>query len=312
MTAPTSPPPIATADAGSGEDHGVELAIVIVLYRSRPDIEAFAACLAAQAGVRFRVIAVDNASRDGAAEWIAEQNDRRWTLLRNATNLGYARAANQGMRLALAEGVPVLLMNTDITFAPDFLAALLAVRRHHAADVLAPRILHADGQGTWYGGGYFEDSWLLRNIHDTEEIPGAPEHRLVGFAPGCCLLLTPAVLRRVGLLDERFHVYWEDADFCLRLKAAGCPIHYVREPSLIHAPGSSSGGEGTQAHLDLFYRSYGAFLRKHRHVPYALVGVYRVWAEQRRHGPARRLGPPGLLARAMLAGIFPWLGAMMR
>ncbi len=298
------PPPIAESPAGSGEDRGTDVAIVIVLYRSRPDIEAFAACLRAQSGVRFRVIAVDNASQDGAAEWIEQHGDTRWTMLRNTTNLGYAQACNQGLRLALADDTPIILMNTDIEFGPDFLARLLAAQQRHAADVLAPRVLHADGQRAWYAGGHFEYSWLLRNVHDTEEAPGAPEHRLVDFAPGCCLLLSPAILRRVGLLDERFHVYWEDADFCLRLKAKGCSIHYVREPSLIHAPGSSSGGEGTHAHARLFYRSYGAFLRKHRGIAYALAAVYRVWVDQRERDPARRAGPPSRMARAMVAGIF--------
>lgn len=289
---------------------GLAVTLVVVLYNAGGDIESFWADLAAQGEAGWRLIAIDNASRDTAASWLVDRADPRVTVLRNPSNVGYARAVNQGLRLAL-EGpeTPIILMNTDVSFPPDFLARLLAARGQLAADVLAPRILHADkSEEAWYAGGSFEDSWLLQNVHETTEAADAPAHRLVTFASGCCLVLTPAVLRRVGLLDERFFVYWEDADFCLRLQQAGIPIHYVREPSLIHAPGTSSGGERSPAHARLFYRSYGAFLRKHRGLPYALRALYRIYASERARRPARDGGHPGLVARAMALGIAAFQG----
>lgn len=75
--------------------------------------------------------------------------------------------------------------------------------------------------------------------------------------------LSSEVLRRVGLLDESFFVYWEDTDYCMRLKAAGVPITYVRDPMLLHEGGASSGGETSPAATRLYYTGYALLLRKH-------------------------------------------------
>ena len=116
--------------------------LVTVLYRSAEGLERFLAGLRAQDLPAWRLHVVDNASPDDSAEIVARQADPRIRLIRNARNLGFARAANQGLRAGLAAGGDCLvLINNDTMLAPDFLHRLKAARDAAGAEVFAPRVM---------------------------------------------------------------------------------------------------------------------------------------------------------------------------
>jgi GT2 family glycosyltransferase len=252
--------------------------LVAVLYNSANALPAFLAGLVAQEMADWRLLAIDNGSRDNSAALVEAVRDGRITVVRNSGNLGFAQAANQGMRASIAEGADlVALINPDTLPTPDFLRELLASRERHHADVLSPRIMQAARPAeSWYAGGHFADDWVFRNVHEYYDPDGPAEARNVGFASGCCLLLTRAALARIGVLDERFFVYWEDADLCLRLGKAGIPIVYDPQVMLLHEGGASSGGEFSTGYSALYYRSYMQFLRKHFGLRYAAASAVRL------------------------------------
>ena len=134
--------------------------LVTILYRSKPQLADFLDSLAAQTA-EWRLHVVDNASPDGSAALVAARGDPRIAVAANAANLGFAKAANQGMRMAAAAGAEfIVLINNDTVFAPDFLARLRDARDALGAEVLTPRIMLRDDPGTaWYAGGSFEDGW---------------------------------------------------------------------------------------------------------------------------------------------------------
>lgn len=238
--------------------------LVTILYNSGDGLPGFLACLQAQALTDWRMIVIDNASPDGSLAIVSALADPRITVIRNSANLGFAKAANQGLRAAAAAGEFAVLFNNDTWFAPDFLHRLVEARARLSADVIAPRVMDMDRpEVSWYAGGHLEDGWVFRNIHDEYREEDGDEPRKVGFASGCCLGLTPAVLARVGYFDESFFVYWEDVDFCMRLTAAGVPIYYLPEPMLRHQGAVATGGVSSPAHDRLYYRSYMQLLRKH-------------------------------------------------
>ncbi len=240
--------------------------LITILYRSEADLPAFLDSLQAQDWRDWRLYVLDNASPDRSADLVSERKDARIIMHRNATNLGFAKAANQGIRAAAADGGEFfILINNDTAFSPDFLRRLIMVRSELGAGVIAPRIMHKDKPGVaWYAGGSFTDWPIFMNVHHQEHNPNAqPSDTHVDFASGCCLGISREVLQKVGLLDESFFVYWEDTDFCMRLKALDIPIVYTSEPSLLHSGGSASGGEWSPSYIRLFYRSYMLFLRKH-------------------------------------------------
>lgn len=284
--------------------------LVTILYNSERALRPFLDSLLAQDMRDWRLTATDNASTDGAAEMIAALADPRIDIVRNAANLGFAKAANQGLRHAARCGAGFsVLINNDTVFAPDFLARFLAARDRLDAGVIAPRIMHLDDRDkSWYAGGHFQRDYILRNIHERFDPDDGREWRHVEFASGCCLGITREVLDAVGLLDESFFVYWEDSDYCLRLNAAGIPIIYVRDPVMFHEVGGSSEGEHTPAYNRLFYRSYMQMLRKHRGLRYAARSMARILALQwRRPGTTRHqlLVLLQSMARGMAARLLP-------
>jgi len=282
----------------------LELAIVVVLYRNSNEVGALWDCLRAQSFTDWRLVAIDNDPADGAGDFLAAQGDPRISVDRNARNLGFARAVNAGLRRGVAEGAPrCLLLNPDVTFAPEFLAALLAQWDATGAAVIAPRVMLYDAPETsWYAGGHFIFGWAFSTQHDIYA-PDGPGSRIVDVATGCCLGLSSDLLGRVGLLDESFFVYEEDTDFCLRLKAAGVPIHYVAEPFLLHHGGVSSGGERSAAAEALRFTSHAVLVRKHFPLPRALRMLLRSVLKERGR-PGRRAGRGGEITRALLRGFF--------
>ena len=281
----------------------MRLHLITVLYNGADALPAFLDSLKAQSFRDWRLIAIDNASPDDSGEIAAAAGDDRITVVRNPANLGFAKAANQGLReAARAGGDFFVLFNPDTVFGPEFLGDFVAARDRLDAQVIAPRIMLLERPDrAWYAGGHLEQGWVFRNVHEDYDPHDTRTSRPVDFASGCCLGLTRHVLERIGLFDESFFVYWEDTDFCLRLKEAGVPIVYVREPSLLHAGGAASGGEGSTGYNRLYYKSYVQFLRKHFGVSSALGTALRLVlqaAEQRRD-----YGVIARMAAAMLQGM---------
>ncbi len=280
------------------------LHIVVVLFHSAEAAPVLWDCLRAQSYAGWRMVVIDNGADDGAGAFLAGQGDPRVRLHVNAANEGFARGVNRGLRLAVADGAErLLLLNPDVRFDPGFLFGLMQQWTARQAEVIAPRIMHQDDpELAWYAGGSLDYGWIFSNRHDPYR-PGDPKARLVEFASGCCLGLTRSTLQRVGLLDESFFVYWEDVDYCLRLRAAGQPIQYVAEPALLHEGGASSGGERSPAATRLYYRSYAQLLKKHFGLRHALATVARVTMKERGR-PNQAPGHGRRVASGLLRGLF--------
>jgi GT2 family glycosyltransferase len=287
--------------------------IIAVLYNSGPSLSVFLDCLKAQTMQAWRLWAVDNASPDTSAEFIASQTDPRIRLIRNTANLGFAGGSNVGIMAAAAEGAEVfLLFNTDTIFGPEFLQDLLAAREEVGAEVMSPRIMLAEQPDkSWYAGGHFSWDWVFSSVHDDHDPADGPTPRQVDFASGCCLLLSRKVLETVGLLDERFFVYWEDTDFCLRLRQAGIPIHYAPSVTMAHEGAVSSGGDFGPSHSKLFNDSRVRLVHKHFGLLKALATIARlVLAEAAR--PAIYRQSVSWLAYTLARGLIPSLGSTPR
>jgi GT2 family glycosyltransferase len=252
--------------------------LITILYNSEANLRPFLDALAAQSFDNWRLIAIDKAFPDGSVAILEERHDPRISLIRNRANLGFAKAANQGLKKALAAGAErVVLMNNDVSFEEDFLNRFMQVWSESGAKVITPRImLQSHPEQAWYAGGHLEYKWVFRNVHEHDVRTESTSWREVDFATACCLGIQRDVLELVGFFDERFFVYWEDTDFCLRLKDNRIPITYVLDPSLLHSGGSSSGGEFSRNYNRLFFKSYVQCLRKHFGFTYAIRGIARL------------------------------------
>ncbi|MDI6765885.1 MAG: glycosyltransferase family 2 protein [Bacteroidota bacterium] len=194
----------------------------------------------------FKIIVVDNASVDGAAE-IIQQRFRSVELIVNNSNLRFAGGNNIGIKRALAEGAEyVLLLNNDTIIEKDFLSNLIeASESDDSIGMVGPKIYyHNDPNHIWYAGGKIEwwKGWVSHvGVHERDK--GQYDSiRKTDYISGCCILVKRKVIQKIGVLDERFYIYGEDADWCIRASRSGFKLLYVPSAKIWHKLSVSAGG----------------------------------------------------------------------
>jgi len=192
----------------------------------------------------LHVLIVDNGSTDGSPERLQEASPET-ALLCLPENLGFAGGMNRGIEAAMENGAAfVLLMNNDATLASDAVSRLVAEVTDTVA-MAVPTIRYADPRNeAWYAGGALSP-WTGTAHH--WHVPRTEAPHEVSFATGCCMLIRAEILARVGLLNERYFLYFEDLEFCHRLRAQGHRILYVPEALAWHAVGASTGSQRHKA-----------------------------------------------------------------
>jgi len=249
------------------------LSIVIVSYNARADL---ARCLesltASPPALAHDILVVDNDSSDGAADMVSLRFPSV-RLLRAGANLGFGRANNLGIRHSSAE--LVLLLNPD-TVVPDGAIDRLCARMTERTDAAAigPRLVGVDGRtevswgpfpgplaeawqklvGRLYARG---TGWVVRRIDALSR-----QERTVAWVSGACLLLRRAEAEAAGLFDERYFLYWEDADLCAALRQRGRAVLFSPVAEVVHARGRSGVSAGAQVGAH-YRRGQLAFYAKH-------------------------------------------------
>ncbi len=139
-----------------------------------------------------------------------------------------------------------MLLNSDVVADPAMIEKLLAALAEEPnAGAAAPLIYHAPPTDRiWYAGGRCRP-WLAYSAHRAIRERDRGQFRSIeetGYLTGCCLLATADAWSKVGPLDERYFIYAEDADWCLRARAAGYKLLFVPTARLWHRVSASSGG----------------------------------------------------------------------
>jgi hypothetical protein len=186
------------------------------------------------------VIVIDNASSDGSVELLCRRFPDVITIL-NDENNGFSRACNQGIRIS--RGRTVLLLNSDTELLPDTLMHLDIVKSGipdpDRVGIIGCRILNPDGS-LQYSFGRFPT--LLSTVLDQFKpvakrkylLTGYDSRREVDWVTGAFLLIRREVIEEIGLLDERFFMYYEEVDWCRRAKQHGWKVLYDPAPAIIH------------------------------------------------------------------------------
>jgi GT2 family glycosyltransferase len=231
-----------------GADATPSIAIIVLTWNGRDLTLDCLRSLEAVATPGVRCIVVDNASTDGTVAAVRERYGERITVLENPSNLGFAAGNNSGIRRALAEGADfVLLLNNDTIVAPDFVEALLGpMPASPDIGITAPKIYYAEPRDQiWFAGGEIS-LWrgTARHIGIREKDRGQYDGaRDIDYATGCAMLVRREVFERVGELDPGYRAYFEDADFCMRTRAAGWRIRYLPASKVWHRISASTGGQ---------------------------------------------------------------------
>ncbi len=236
------------------QDPGI-LTTLLVSYNTKalltPCLDALDKALAPIGG--GQIIVVDNASRDGSAEFL-EANRPDVTLIRSNENVGFGRANN--LALDRIRSRYLLLLNTDAFVPPDALVGPLAyMDAHPDCGVLGVRLVGRDGEpqpgcrnfptplaSFWSRAGITRRFGGPRMVDDAQW--DYRETRDCDWVPGCYYLIRREVLDRVGLFDPRFFLYYEEVDHCREVKNAGWRVVFYPHVDVIHLGGESAKSDG--------------------------------------------------------------------
>ena len=244
------------------------LSIVIVTYNSRDLVDQCLASVAEQTRVDHEVIVVDNASKDGTAAFIAGRypNVR---VLANSTNLGFSAANNQALKLAA--GRYRVLLNPDTLLRDGTLDRMVEyLEAHREVGIIGAKMVEADGSirryETWYPTlfSYLANSYMLR-------IWGDRRNQEVEFVSGSCLMIRDETLQQIGYLDEKFFMYGEDGDWCMRARNAGWKVFHYADAQLFHHAGGSSGGDVAARVVNIRHAKLYFFKKHYSFVSYWLL-----------------------------------------
>ena len=205
-------------------------------------------------------------------------------LIRNKENVGFARAHNRG--IAASSGDPVVIINPDTLVERDFFELLEGfVSENPRVGIAGPRILDSEGDLQLSArreisalSGFLGRTSLLTRLFPKSSLvksqfPTATDQSRptsVDWVSGACMIVRRETLRDVGPLDERFFMYFEDADLCRRARAAGWLVCYLPHVEIVHQTGASSRSRPKA--IWLLHKS--AFLYHRKHGAHGPFGVY--------------------------------------
>jgi hypothetical protein len=220
------------------------VAVIIINWKLK---EETLACIRSveQSIYPCRIIIVDNGSDDGSVEYFQEYVPHI-ELISLPTNIGFGRACNHAIRLALksVDCQYVWLLNNDAVIAPDALKALLdAAEQHPEAGILGPKIYYHDRPDTFWYAGARRRRYVLaaadtgRGQVDRGQFESVRE---VDYVFGTAMLIRREVFEIVGSFDEQFFLYLEDLDQCLMAQQAGFRLLFAPKARIWHSVSAST------------------------------------------------------------------------
>ncbi len=204
------------------------MTVICVTYQSL----ALAESLAERLQPFSQVILIDNGSTDGTASALRRLVPHA-RILQRESNGGFGKANNEAM--AQVRTPFALLLNPDCSLPQDSLDTLLeCMDRYPSAAVVAPQGWRADRRPQQSFRPAFYEKQARQAYHPPDATCSAQ------WLNGCCLLVRTDAFHQVGGFDERFFLYYEDDDLCLRLRRSGYECLLEPAASALHAGGASS------------------------------------------------------------------------
>jgi len=206
-----------------------DVTIVCVTYQSRGLVPEFSDTLRPYPNI----LVIDNASTDGTVPALRARLPQA-TIIENPRNDGYGKACNAAMDRVRTPHA--LLLNPDCEITPDALTTLTeTMRRFPSAGIVVPQSLHRDGRPR----KSYRPAFHVRMKKTAYRVPDATCS--AQWVHGCCMLLRTHAFKLTRGFDERFFLFFEDDDLCLRMQKAGFGCLMEPAATILHTGGASSG-----------------------------------------------------------------------
>ena len=223
----------------------------------------------------YQIILIDNESNPKELKKIKNQFDKIITFP-NQKNLGFTGANNVGIEYAIKNDFEyVMLINNDTEVEKNFINPLIELlEKNQNFGAAQPLILNYYNRNkVWSAGGF------LNKFFGYTYVIKSPEgiKKNIDWITGCCFFLRTDVIKKIGLLDEKFFAYYEDVDWSIRIKNAGYDLAFVKSSVVYHHGSKSSKNESNEGTLSPFVhylniRNHIFLLRKNKDV-FNSVGV---------------------------------------
>ncbi|HWE99897.1 MAG TPA: glycosyltransferase family 2 protein [Caulobacteraceae bacterium] len=247
------------------------VAVVIVGYRNRGDIQLCLKALAAQTHAAFEVVICENGGHDACVALAADLPERlscgqRVTLICARDNLGYAGGVNLGLS-ATPDADAWWILNPDTQ--PDPSALELMLQRLHEVDCEAVGSLMVDSRQRVLGSGYTYNFWtgysqaLHRGRSAHKPIEQAEVEARMTFISGASMLVSRRYVEVAGLMREDYFLYCEETEWCERGRLRGLRLGFAAQAHVQHAQGTTTGAGGSsrdQPRLPVFLMERNAVL----------------------------------------------------
>ncbi|MFH1369561.1 MAG: glycosyltransferase family 2 protein [Elusimicrobiota bacterium] len=221
-----------------------ELSIIIVCYNSLGHLKrCFDSIINSHDNLSKEVVVVDNGSSDGSAEFV-KSSFPQFKLIENGKNMGFACANNIGIKNS--RGKYLLILNPDTEIAADSLEKLVEFLKNTGdAGAVGPKLLYPDGSLQLSCRSFYTVRTILFRRILTHLNPKLERDHLmldwdhnsvkeVDWVLAACLLTTREVMEKAGYFDEKYRLYFEDVDFCYRIKQLGYKTYYFPFSTVTH------------------------------------------------------------------------------
>ncbi len=193
----------------------------------------------------YDVIIVDNASTDGSSEYVKESYPNI-ILLQNETNTGGSGGFDRGIRFAIEkEYKHVALLDNDILLEKDTIINLIEyIKNNPQVGVVGSKICTMDNPDILQEMGSFidfEDNFnMILSFKSHKDDNSLPDVVVCDYVPACCLVTRNEVLKKAGSFNTDHFIYWDDMDWCTRVKKYGWEIHAINNSRVFHKLGSAN------------------------------------------------------------------------
>ncbi|MAV58882.1 MAG: glycosyl transferase family 2 [Candidatus Marinimicrobia bacterium] len=255
------------------------ISIIIVSYNVKDYLEkCIQSIIKFSIKISYEIIIVDNNSMDGSNHMLKKYHSNKIKLIFNRENLGFSKAVNIGLKYS--KGDFLLLVNPDTVFIENIAKRLKDfIEQNPKVGIVGCKVLNKDktfqissrrnfpylyslmfkliGLSKWFPENKFISSYNMTYINENIISKNIS-------ISGACMMFRKKMIKKIGLFDERFFLYFEDTDFCFRAIKAGYNVVYYPETQIIHHKGASSKKNISYA-KNHFDQSFLKFFKKYKH-----------------------------------------------
>lgn len=223
----------------------------------------------------YQVVVVDNDSTDESFE-DARFTYGKFNFIKNSHNIGFAAGNNVAIKWSLEKMADyIFLLNNDAIIEKNCLLTLIGeAEKNSKVGILSPIIYKEDNKQVWFSGGKI--NWIKMRAEHTISI------KETQYITGCAMLIRKEVFKKIGLLDEKFFLYYEDVDFSFRARQNGFKLKIVPQAKVFHFEKSSKNLNKIYylvLSAILFFRKNSNFILKIYIEIYLIMRRFKNWCD---------------------------------